>query len=415
MLPHHEERRSASGLTLMAAGFVMAFASAPGQTIFIAQFIAAFSTEFGLSAAELGTAFGAATLISAIVLVLVGGMVDRYPLRALAVGSLLLLAAATALMGLHHGWLAFMACLTGVRFFGQGMMIHLATTAMARWFSHNRGRALAAVGLGVPVTEASLPLLITLSIQSWGWRSVWLATAAVIVAVFVPVLIALLRDRRANISVPIVSHETASPATIWRRRDVLSDRLFLYALPVIIGPAILGGLFIFHQASLVQAKGWDLRLFIAMFALLPATTITATLLAGPVIDRLGAWRLLPAVMLPAALGCLLLGTIDALWTMPIVFVLLGVTNGFAITAASALWAELYGTRSLGRIRSLAAFAIVVTTALSPAIGGVLIDRGVPLTTQALVLALVLPVTSALLWITRRHFADRVRLARGGEP
>ncbi len=48
----------------------------------------------------------------------------------------------------------------------------------------------------------------------------------------------------------------------------------------------------------------------------------------------------------------------------------------AFTALTALWAEIYGVRHLGAIRSLVMSLSVVSSALGPLVMGALLDAGV---------------------------------------
>ena len=75
----------------------------------------------------------------------------------LAALTLCELAAASLAMAGVAAPLMLVAALYGLRLFGQGMLSHLAMTAMARWFSEYRGRALSIAGLGFPFGEAVLP------------------------------------------------------------------------------------------------------------------------------------------------------------------------------------------------------------------------------------------------------------------
>lgn len=54
--------------------------------------------------------------------------------------------------------------------------------------------------------------------------------------------------------------------------------------------------------------------------------------------------------------------------------LAGITAGISAIIVAAVWAELYGTRHLGAIRSLSVSVTVLATALSPGLFGWLLDR-----------------------------------------
>ena len=73
-----------------------------------------------------------ATLGSATTLPLLGRSLDRFPTVAVAAATILMLAAATALMGLAASIPALVAALYVLRLFGQGMMTQAAMTATGR-------------------------------------------------------------------------------------------------------------------------------------------------------------------------------------------------------------------------------------------------------------------------------------------
>lgn len=146
----------------------MTLATMPGQTNFIAQFNTAIRAEFDLTHGQFGGLYTLATMASAATLIFAGGLADRLPARLLAIGSMLGLVATALLMaGLSHVVLLVVA-LAFLRFFGQGMLAHVAMTMMSRWFNRFRGRALSFAGLGFTIGEAALPFTITLAVLAFG-------------------------------------------------------------------------------------------------------------------------------------------------------------------------------------------------------------------------------------------------------
>ncbi|MFD2646752.1 MFS transporter [Devosia albogilva] len=374
-------------LQWIAGGAMMTLATMPGQTNFIAQFNTALRTEFGLSHGEFGGFYTLATLASASVLVFAGVLADRLPARRLAIICMLGLAA-TALIMAGAGHVAVLVvALALLRFFGQGMLSHVAMTTMSRWFNRFRGRALSFAGLGYTVGDAILPFLLTVSILAFGWRNVWAGAAAILVGLVVPVIWFLLRDppegRKGR---PVVANPdgmtTLEPTGLkWTRARVIRDPLFLVLLPGIMAPPAIGTLYIFHQAHLTEVKGWDLTSFTAMFPFLSLSVAVSSIFAGFMVDRFGSWRLMPFVLVPLAAASLILGTAQPIWSMPAVFVGIGLTQGMMNPVVGALWVELYGTAHIGAIRSLATAALVAASALGPGIAGFFIDSGVPITVQ----------------------------------
>lgn len=370
-------------------GALMTMATMPGQTVFVAQFNTALRGEFGLSHGEFGGLYTLATLLSASGLVFAGSLADRLPLRRLAVACLLGLAATTLLMAQVGEIPLLILALAALRFFGQGMLSHVALTAMARWFNRFRGRALSLAGLGFTLGEAMLPLGLTLAIGAWGWRSVWAATGLVLVAAVLPLLLLLLRDapdgRRARAAGHV--NPDALPAgqetgAGWTRPQVLRDPLFWGLLPGIMGPPAIGTLLIFHQAHLAALKGWDLTTFTTFYPVLSAAVVTASLGAGVLVDRFGAWRLMPFLLMPLTAACLTAALLQPVWAIPLLLACLGLSTGLVNPVTGALWAELYGTAHLGAIRALVTAALVAASALGPGLAGLLIDLGPDLDRQA---------------------------------
>lgn len=63
--------------------------------------------------------------------------------------------------------------------------------------------------------------------------------------------------------------------------------------------------------------------------------------------------------------------------------LVGISNGFNSTLVGALWPEVYGTRHMGAIRSVAFSVMVFASAAGPGLVGWLIDKGVSFDLQVM--------------------------------
>ena len=394
-------------------GAVMTLATMPGQTTFIAQFNTALRETFGLSHGAFGGLYTIATLASATALIFAGSLADRISARRLAIACLAGLALTCVLMSSLWHVAPLVVGLALLRFFGQGMLFHIAMTVMSRWFNRFRGRALSLASLGYTVGEGMLPFAITLAILAMGWRNVWLVTGAVLVLVMVPLVAFLLRDppdgRRAMAAGrvnPDAMEGGRQTGAGWTRRAVLRDPLFYALIPGIMGPPAIGTLFIFHQAHLNGLKGWDLTTFTAFFPFLSGTVAIMALVSGGLVDRFGAWRLMPVLLLPLGCASLVIATQGWFGIIPVFFVLMGMTTGMMSPVVGALWAELYGTTHLGAIRSLATAALVAASAVGPGLAGWLIDIGFALDLQGYAYAAYCFAGAAAYLALQRAFAAR---------
>lgn len=401
----------------IGGGYLSMFGSLGGQTIFIALFGSAIRAEFGLTDGQYGLIYTAATLISAICLVFAGTLADKLPAAVLGGGAALGLGVIALIMGMAPDVWVLGFALFGLRFFGQGMLVHNAATAMSRWFFRFRGRALAFSQLGLSTGEAILPVLVALGIAAFGWRSVWMIVAAIAILILAPAIFACFSNppdgkkaKAQGLANPDAADEVNTGAR-WRRSRVICDPLFWIVLyGALAAPAISTAIF-FHQTSLVEDKGWDLLVFAAFFPVMSVTTVTFSLLAGIIIDRIGANRMLTFALVPMALACLLIWLGDAYWVIPGFFLLCGMSNGMLGTSFNALWAELYGTANLGSIRALATSAMVLSSAVGPGIVGIFIDLGVTLPDQGPAFAAYFLSASALFVVSRGRLARRAREIR----
>ncbi len=389
----------------LGAGALLTMSSAFGQTFFISLFNDEIRAAFLLSNGGFGTVYAIATLASAATLIPLGRVADRADIArvtGLAIACLgltaLFFAALPSLAS--TGWLAIgllVVAIYGLRLFGQGLMTHLAMTLMAKWFSRNRGRAIAIAALGLPIAEASFPRLSVWLSDMLGWRGVWLVGGIVLIGVVAPaVAYAVSRLRE-----PSATEDSAGPAFGLTRAEVLRRPSF-YAL--VFGLMSFGfsytGVF-FTQTTLVAQKGWPLDLYASAFAAYAAMSVGFMLVGGWAVDRFGAIALLPFNLIPACLGLVLLSVFDG---PAIAFVFLGLggmTMGFNAAAVGALWAEIYGTKHLGSIRSVISAAMVFATALAPILLGRLLDAGVAIDVQIAGLAAFMALGQIVLAIVGR--------------
>lgn len=185
-----------TNLRWLGAGLLLTFFSAFGQTYFISLSAGELRETFDLSHGAFGGLYMGATLCSAISLTYVGKFVDTHPLALVAGAVVFGLALFSSAMASVSSVTMLFFVLFGLRLFGQGMMTHVAMTAMGRWYEAQRGRAVSIAALGMQCSEAILPLTYVALAAGLGWRGTWWAGAGVLLLVALPLLLLLLRVER---------------------------------------------------------------------------------------------------------------------------------------------------------------------------------------------------------------------------
>lgn len=387
----------------LLAGFLLTFTSSYGQTYFISLFAGEIKADFGLSDGQWGGIYTIGTTMSAVAMIWAGVLTDRFRVRALAIGVMAALAAACIAMALNTSWVLLIGVIFALRLSGQGMMSQLGAVAMVRWFEATRGKALSLASMGFASGQAILPVVFVALFAVTSWRSLWVL-AAFIVLLTIPVLLILLRQERTPQSMAKEAQVAGMFGRHWTRAEMLRSGLFFLMVPLVLGPSAWGTALFFQQVHLAEVKGWSLVSYVALMPIYTVATIVTTFAAGWAIDRFGVSRIVPFQMMPFAVSFAVLAFADTIFMAGIGLVIFGVGQGLHGTATSTFWAEYYGTRHIGAIKSVAAALMVFGSAIGPGITGGLIDLGVDFPDQMLPISIFFVIAAgfATLGIIRYH-------------
>ncbi len=377
-------------------GVLLIFSSSIGQTFFISLFSGEIRNEFSLSHGMFGIFYSSATLMSAIVFFWLGKLTDQFDLTLLGLITLLILSGFSFVISSAETLIMLFLSLLGLRLFGQSMISHIAVTAMARWFPKKRGQALSIALIGHPIGEALLPFLVSLFLLQFSWREIWIGVGACIIIIFLPVVYWLgihLKSQQTNSSKNNLPESKKILNISWNRSQVIKDLRFYQILPgLLASPFIVTGVF-FHQIHLIETKSWSITLLASSYPFFALSVTGFTFAAGWIVDRFSTVHLLRIFLLPLAFGLLLLASTNQAYAAPVFMILIGASTGAATVVISALWVELYGIDYLGSIRSMCFSMVVISTSISPALMGLLLDIGITLESQFIVFAIYIFICS----------------------
>ncbi len=397
----------------LALGFLLTLVSSFGQTFFISLSSDRLMAAFDLTNGRLGLIYSLATLTSGLLILQVGRIVDAFDLRWVVAGVLAGLGLAAGVVAIAPVAAMLGLGFLGLRLCGQGLCGHVAMTVMARTYGDRRGLAMSLAAAGHAAGEAALPIATVWLLERMGWRLTWAIVAGGLVALVLPLASWLLRAAPAERMRPPVTADRPVPAACvpgtsgpvagpdWTRGQVLRDRRFLLLLPAVLAPGTLVTGVFFHQVHLAEVRGWSMNLMALSFIAFSATQVPAGLLAGQLIDRIGAVRVLPGYLLPMAAGLSVLAAIDHPAAAFVFMGLTGMTAAIAGPVTGAAWVELYGVRHLGAIRSMAMSASVLGTAATPVAAGWLLDAGVRPSPMLAAAAVAAVLAGGLAWATLR--------------
>ncbi len=371
---------------VLSFGLSFTFLSSFGQTFLVSLFVPDFLNVFALSNARFGLLYSLATLLSAGGLSYIGALIDRSSLKLYSMGVVLgLLAGCITLASSRTVWMLFVGLIM-IRLAGQGLSTHTAQTAMAKHYEQARGKALSITSLGLPVGEGFLPLAVTAILGVLSWRLTWVAVALLVGVIFVPLLWYVLEtsdlhtDREAGDGGNGSPGSTDPPGTGETYGRLVREPRFWLLAPAVVLPGFwLTGLFL-YQAHLADSVGWTLQLLATGFVAYAVVRVVVSLAIGPAIDRWTARRLFPLYLIPMGIGFVFAYLHPGRWAAFPYMGLLGMTMGMGSNIRPALWAELYGQKIVGTVRSIFTSMMVFSTSLSPFFMGWLIDRDIAMET-----------------------------------
>lgn len=380
----------------------MTFWSSPGQTYLISLFSGEIRAELGLSDGEFAGIYSLATLVSAIVMVWSGTLVDKIDLKKFSIAIVIGLGIGCGLMSVSVGVMSLLVSLFLIRQLGQGLMLISSSTAMVRYLDAHKGKSSALAGMGYAASEAVMPSILVALILWVGWRVSWQIAGVVLIVFMVPAILYLLRNhhvRHQNYLRQLLAgsdeNERVYRQRQWTRSEVVRDKLFYLFVPGLMSQPLMFTGFIFHQVHLVESKNWSLTAWASLFVMYALVSVATKIVTGFLVDRFGAIRMVPLVALPMGIGLVILSLSSSLLGGAAFLALTGITVGLQSTVTAPFWSEMYGSKHLGSIKSLGSAAMVFGTALSPIILGWYIDIGTSMDSLAMGGAVYIFLTSAL--------------------
>ncbi len=363
-------------LKVIIFGFIFTFFSSFGQSFFLGLFNSSIRETLSITHGQFGSIYASATLLSSFLLIWVGKKIDDINIFRFALYVTLLLAFSCFFFSKISSIVFLFIAVFLMRFSGQGLMSHTATTTISRFFTKSRGKALSIGWFGLSTAEFILPVLIVYLLTLTAWQNIWLSISVFIIF-FLPfisfVLIKNLNfDSREDVNDQnFVEKEIKN----WTRVEVLKDyRFYIVCLNMLAMPWIATGVFV-YQSYITESKEWGEFVIAQSFMAYSVLSVITLLGSGFLIDKFTSRKLLIFMNIPLLISMLVLFYLDISISAFIFLGLIGISNGLANVLGSSTWAEIYGVKHIGSIKALTTALMVFSTAFGTALFGLLIDKG----------------------------------------
>jgi len=363
-------------LKVIIFGFIFTFFSSFGQSFFLGLFNSSIRETLSITHGQFGSIYASATLLSSFLLIWVGKKIDDINIFRFALYVTLLLAFSCFFFSKISSIVFLFIAVFLMRFSGQGLMSHTATTTISRFFTKSRGKALSVGWFGLSTAEFILPVLIVYLLTLTAWQNIWLSIS-VLILFFLPFIsFALIKnlnfDSREDVNDQnFVEKEIKN----WTRVEVLKDyRFYIVCLNMLAMPWIATGVFV-YQSYITESKEWGEFVIAQSFMAYSILSVITLLGSGFLIDKFTSRKLLIFMNIPLLISMLVLFYLDISISAFIFLGLIGISNGLANVLGSSTWAEIYGVKYIGSIKALTTALMVFSTAFGTALFGLLIDKG----------------------------------------
>jgi len=363
-------------LKVIIFGFIFTFFSSFGQSFFLGIFNSSIRNELSITHGQFGSIYASATLTSSFILIWLGKKIDDISISKFAFLVILLLAFSCFFFSkISTVPILFIAILL-MRFSGQGMMSHTATTTISRFFTKSRGKALSTGWFGLSTAEFILPVLMIYLLSIIDWKNIWLIVS-ICILIFLPITSYFLTKDLNFDSREKSDNETSTDKNYkqWKRVEVIKDyRFYILCANMLAMPSIATGTFV-YQSFILSSKNWGPYIIAQSFMVYSILSVLTLILSGFLIDKFTSRKILIFMNIPLFFAAVVLFSFNQPFSSFILFGLIGISNGLCNVLGSSTWAEIYGVKHIGSIKALTTALMVFATASGTAIFGVLIDKG----------------------------------------
>ena len=389
-------------LKVIIFGFIFTFFSCFGQSFFIGLFNSSIRETLSITHGQFGTIYASATLFSSLLLIWIGKKIDDVNVIKFAIFVTILLSFSSFFFSKTSSVAFLFVAIFLMRFSGQGLMSHTASTTISRYFTKSRGKALSIIWFGLSSAEFIMPVLIVYLLTLIVWQDLWVIFS-LIVLICLPLASYILvkdvkLDTRENTQNEKLKEDNIKN---WKRIEVLGDyRFYIVSLNMLAMPWIATGVFV-YQSFVTNSKGWGEYTIAQSFMSYSIFSVITLIVAGYLIDKFTSRKLLIYMNIPLFLGTLVIIYFDAPQTAFLFLGLVGISNGLANLLGSSTWAEIYGVKYIGSIKALTTALMVFATAFGTALFGFFIDAGFSIEKIAFIAAIAIACSIALLFIVRK--------------
>jgi sugar phosphate permease len=351
-------------------------------------FIVPFEKEFGWSRGQVSVAISMATIMSGLMGPVVGSAVERFGPRAVLAVAATGMGICFALLGLTWSIYYLYAMFVVMAVWRAGMMLVPVSHVVVNWFERRRGLAMGVATTGIGFGGLVMAPLCKVMITAVGWRWTFGLMGMVIIAVALPLILLVIRQRPSDLGlvpdgdVTIADESGMNPAPRrranadgrkWRMGEVIRTRPFvLITAAISLGFASIGAVLL-HTSPFMEDRGLAPEVAGLILGLVAGMGVLGKIGSGYLADRIQPRLVLAGVFLMEAAGLAALVSTESVVGVAIFVLVFGYSMGSVVALQPLVVVHYFGLGSLAMILgAMTAFSSIFMAA-GPVFAGFMYD------------------------------------------
>jgi MFS family permease len=358
-------------INVVVASVAMA-ATLPGRTHGLGLITKPLLADLEISEILYGHINLATALLGALVCLPVGYLIDRFGVRAVAIGVSVGLGGAVAATAAAVGPLSLSVTLFAVRGLGQGALSVVSMAIVAKWFSRRLGLAMGVYSVLLSIGSVAAVLGTGYLVKTAGWRTAWNTCAFALLAGMAPLAWLFVRDTPEACGLPgdvgptsAIPESSAADFTL--AGALCSPAFWVFALGTSVFNLVWSAVTLWNELILNERGFNGTDDATRVLAILSASGLISNLVGGALARRGNLGRLLSGGLLVLAISLALFPRITSMLQLQLYAVAMGLTGGIVTVVFFAAWRHLFGAAQLGRIQGAAQLITVLASSVGPEI------------------------------------------------
>jgi MFS family permease len=358
---------TASALGLMAGASVVVHGT-------FGVFLPPLTKEFGWTRAEISTGLTVWSWVQALMIPVIGRLMDRYGVRTFMLGGLLLLAATLAGLSAQNGSLVVLLALYALigvcssfgGFVGNAKLV-------SGWFSGRRGLVLALVSMGTGLAGSLIPQWSGWSITHLGWREAYLIAAGYVLLLTIPVFFFLRESPSVVAARSRGEAQGKSNATGMTVREASGFAAFWLCMAALVLNTALLGLNL-HMVPLLIDRGLTPQTAATVLSAQVFGSTIIYLVAGFLLDKISTPKLALFFSLCALGGLVMIHLGSGYGTLLVAGTLIGAGTTGESSVVPYFLTRYFGLKAFASIYGLMWGVAAVANGIQPVILGAVFDK-----------------------------------------